>query len=54
MTLATDFTAALAAFPLVAILRGLTPDAAEAVGDILVDAGFTLIEVPLKDRKSVV
>lgn len=33
--------------PLVAILRGLRPDAAEAVGFSLVEAGFRIIEVPL-------
>lgn len=33
--------------PLVAILRGLRPDAAEAVGLALVEAGFRIIEVPL-------
>ena len=33
--------------PLVAILRGLTPEDAEAVGDALVEAGFRLIEIPL-------
>jgi 2-dehydro-3-deoxyphosphogalactonate aldolase len=38
---------ALAACPLVAILRGITPDEIEGVGDILVEAGFRLIEVPL-------
>jgi 2-dehydro-3-deoxyphosphogalactonate aldolase len=42
-----DFRAALAACPLVAILRGITPDEAVAVGQALVDAGFRLIEVPL-------
>ncbi len=41
------FTDALARCPLVAILRGLTPAEAPAVGAALVDAGFTLIEVPL-------
>jgi 2-dehydro-3-deoxyphosphogalactonate aldolase len=35
------------ALPLVAILRGLTPERAEAVGGALVDAGFRIIEVPL-------
>lgn len=41
------FEAAFALCPLVAILRGVRPDEVEAVGDALVDAGFTLIEVPL-------
>ncbi len=44
---ATRFAEAFAACPLVAVLRGLTPGEAEAVGDALVDAGFTLLEVPL-------
>ncbi|MCJ2063938.1 2-dehydro-3-deoxy-6-phosphogalactonate aldolase [Methylobacterium sp. J-088] len=47
MTVPERFEAAFAACPLVAILRGLTPEEAPAVGDALVDAGFTLIEVPL-------
>jgi len=33
--------------PLVAILRGLTPEEAPAVGRVLIDAGFRLLEVPL-------
>lgn len=33
--------------PLIAILRGLEPDNAEAVGHTLVEAGFRIIEVPL-------
>lgn len=41
------FDTAFAAAPLVAILRGLTPAEAPAIGDALVEAGFTLIEVPL-------
>ena len=41
------FTAAMAELPLVAILRGLKPEEAPAIGDSLVEAGFRLIEVPL-------
>lgn len=41
------FDTALAALPLVAILRGATPDEVIGLGDVLIDAGFRLIEVPL-------
>ena len=41
------FDAAFAQCPLIAILRGVKPDEAGAIGDALADAGFTLIEVPL-------
>lgn len=41
------FAAALAACPIVAILRGLTPDEAVPVGQALWDAGVRVIEVPL-------
>lgn len=47
MTALTDFDAAFARLPLIAILRGVQPTEVEAIGDALVDAGFTLIEVPL-------
>lgn len=43
----TDLKRAMDALPLVAILRGITPDQAVAVGDVLYEAGFRLIEVPL-------
>lgn len=38
---------AMAQLPLIAILRGLTPAEATAIGQALVDSGFALIEVPL-------
>jgi len=38
---------ALAACPLIAILRGIRPEECVAVGKALVKAGFTVIEVPL-------
>lgn len=41
------FDDAFARCPLVAILRGVRPDEVEAIGEVLVDAGFTLIEVPM-------
>jgi 2-dehydro-3-deoxyphosphogalactonate aldolase len=42
-----SFENALAACPLVAILRGVKPDECLAVGRALVEAGFTIVEVPL-------
>jgi len=47
MTAITEFDASFERLPLIAILRGVQPDEVEAIGDALVDAGFTLIEVPL-------
>ncbi|MCW8306865.1 2-dehydro-3-deoxy-6-phosphogalactonate aldolase [Acidiphilium sp. PA] len=42
-----DLKSCLAASPLIAILRGVTPDEVEAIGDVLVAAGVRVIEVPL-------
>lgn len=41
------FDTAFARCPLVAILRGVKPDEVEGIGEELVSAGFTLIEVPM-------
>jgi 2-dehydro-3-deoxyphosphogalactonate aldolase len=38
---------AMAQLPLIAILRGLTPTEAPAMGEALVSSGFAIIEVPL-------
>lgn len=46
-SLAARFAAANATLPLVAILRGIKPEEAEAIGLKLHEAGFRLIEVPL-------
>jgi 2-dehydro-3-deoxyphosphogalactonate aldolase len=37
--------------PLIAILRGLTPAEAPAIGQALVDSGFAIIEVPLNSAE---
>ena len=37
--------------PLIAILRGITPLEAESVSDILIEAGISIIEVPLNSPK---
>jgi len=42
-----DLRAALAQCPIAAILRGVTPDEIDDIGDALVEAGVTIIEVPL-------
>ena len=47
MTPLDSFHAAMRQLPLIAILRGLTPAEAAAVGDAIVAPGFRLLEVPL-------
>jgi 2-dehydro-3-deoxyphosphogalactonate aldolase len=47
MTATAKFDSCLRRMPLIAILRGVTPEESVSVGQALLDAGFTLIEVPL-------
>lgn len=47
MTAQDKFMQALADCPLVAILRGIRPDEAEAIGDALYEGGIRIMEVPL-------
>ncbi len=51
LTIPEQFSRALQQLPLVAILRGLTPQEAPAIGHALVDNGFALIEVPLNSPR---
>jgi 2-dehydro-3-deoxyphosphogalactonate aldolase len=45
--LAQTLSKAIAQLPLIAILRGITPAEAPAIGQALVASGFAMIEVPL-------
>ena len=47
----SKFQSAMRELPLVAILRGLKPAEAPAIGAVLVEAGFRLIEVPLNSPR---
>lgn len=46
-TLATFLTP----LPLIAVLRGISPEEVDTVGDALVDAGFRVLEVPLNSPR---
>jgi 2-dehydro-3-deoxyphosphogalactonate aldolase len=47
MTPIEQWRAAMAALPLVAILRGIAPDEAQAIGTVLAGNGWRVLEVPL-------
>lgn len=47
MTAEQDFTTYLGECPLVAIIRGVQPDEAAAIGQAILSAGIRIIEVPL-------
>lgn len=47
MNVVEDFKRHLVECPLVAIIRGVTPDEVEVIGDALFQAGIRIIEVPL-------
>ena len=47
MTALADFNRYFAQCPLVAIIRGVRPDEAEAIGGAILEAGIRIIEVPL-------
>lgn len=47
MTTPADYADAFTRCPLVAILRGVTPDEVESVAAVLIEVGYSLIEVPL-------
>lgn len=49
----SELTQRLERCPLVAILRGVRPDEVEAVGAVLVESGFTIIEVPLNSPEPI-
>jgi 2-dehydro-3-deoxyphosphogalactonate aldolase len=51
---ADRFAQAMRHCPLVAILRGVRPDEIEAMADALVEAGFSMIEVPLNSPEPLV
>lgn len=38
--------------PLIAVLRGIAPEEVPAIGDVLVDAGFRILEVPLNSPRA--
>ena len=54
MNAAELFRSRFAACPLVAIIRGVTPDEAEGVAEALLEAGIRIVEVPLNSPEPLV
>ncbi|GAA4711091.1 2-dehydro-3-deoxy-6-phosphogalactonate aldolase [Sphingomonas lutea] len=52
MTPAEIFRLYLDACPLIAILRGVTPDEVEPIGQALFDAGIRIIEIPVQSSEA--
>ncbi len=50
----TSLTTAMTACPLIAILRGITPDEAVPIGTTLIESGFRIIEVPLNSPQPLI
>ncbi len=48
----TTLVSYLTPLPLIAVLRGIAPEEADAVGDALADAGFRVLEVPLNSPRA--
>lgn len=53
MTAFDQFKSYLSQCPLVAIIRGVTPDEAERIGEALFSAGIRIIEVPLNSPEPI-
>lgn len=51
MTNLAEFRRHFTVCPLIAILRGISPEEAEAIGEALVEAGIRIIEVPLNSPR---
>ncbi|WP_454019521.1 2-dehydro-3-deoxy-6-phosphogalactonate aldolase [Azospirillum sp. Marseille-Q6669] len=52
--IAQAFEQAFKAMPLIAVLRGITPEEADPVFDAVVEAGVTLIEIPLNSPDALI
>jgi len=51
MNMTESLSTYIASLPLVAVLRGITPEEIAPIGDVLVEAGFRVLEVPLNSPR---